>query len=136
MHKPELNLLSIKAIYSSRTEVPSSPSNSSVTSSCYKNVERSHLRLEDLATTSQGNVAGTTFSLVSPYTHHLILCIAVTSCSNEARHSTVSSESQNLAILSPFDEQEEWHKISEILNSFGTNLGADVKESTTPNNCK
>lgn len=41
----------------------------------------------------------------------------------------------NLAILSPFDEQEEWHKISEILNSFGTNLGADVKESTTPNNC-
>ena len=54
------------------------------------------------------------------------------------RHSTISTGSeatQNLAILSPFDEQEEWHKISEILNSFGA-VGADIKESTTPNNCK
>ena len=51
------------------------------------------------------------------------------------RHST-GSESQNLSILSPFDEKEEWHKISEIINSFGANIGTDVKESTTPNNCK
>lgn len=29
-------------------------------------------------------------------------------------------------ILSPFDEQEEWAKISEIMASFGTDLGKDV----------
>lgn len=37
-----------------------------------------------------------------------------------------SSSDKNLSILSPFDEQEEWAKISEILNSFGT---APVRES-------
>ena len=57
------------------------------------------------------------------------------SFSDHNRHST-GSESQNLSILSPFDEKEEWHKISEIINSFGTTIGTDVKESTTPNNCK
>ena len=60
---------------------------------------------------------------------------STTTASSHNRYST-GSESQNLSILSPFDEQEEWHKISEILNSFGTNLGSSVKESTTPNNCK
>jgi ankyrin repeat and SAM domain-containing protein 1 len=33
---------------------------------------------------------------------------------------------KSLAILSPFDEQEEWAKISEIMASFGTGL---VRES-------
>ena len=45
-------------------------------------------------------------------------------------------------ILSPFDEQEEWSKISQIINSFGADIGkqtADTKdavgkEMTTPNN--
>ena len=52
---------------------------------------------------------------------------------------STGSETQNLSILSPFDEKEEWHKISEIINSFGATIGTDaavVKESTTPNNCK
>jgi hypothetical protein len=35
-------------------------------------------------------------------------------------------KSQCLSILSPFDEQEEWAKISEIMASFGTGL---VRES-------
>lgn len=34
--------------------------------------------------------------------------------------------SKNLSILSPFDEQEEWAKISEIMASFGSSL---VRES-------
>lgn len=42
----------------------------------------------------------------------------------------------SLAILSPFDEKEEWHKISKIIDSFGTDIGTDVKDSTTPHNCK
>ena len=50
--------------------------------------------------------------------------------------SASASASESLSILSPFDEKEEWHKISEILNSFGSNIGKDVKASTTPNNCK
>ena len=73
-----------------------------------------------------------------PFINRLLFsdhCGISTTASGHNRHST-GSESQNLSILSPFDEQEEWHKISEILNSFGTNLGANVKESTTPNNCK
>jgi hypothetical protein len=35
-------------------------------------------------------------------------------------------KAQSLSILSPFDEQEEWAKISEIMASFGTGL---VRES-------
>lgn len=35
-------------------------------------------------------------------------------------------DSKTLSILSPFDEQEEWAKISEIMASFGTGL---VRES-------
>ncbi len=35
-----------------------------------------------------------------------------------------------------FDEKAEWTKISEIIDSFGVDIGADVKESTTPNNCE
>lgn len=40
--------------------------------------------------------------------------------------STGTSTDKTLAILSPFDEQEEWAKISEIMASFGTGL---VRES-------
>ena len=43
---------------------------------------------------------------------------------------SASAASESLSILSPFDEKEEWHKISEILNSFGSNIGKDVKAST------
>ena len=42
----------------------------------------------------------------------------------------------NLVILSPFDEQEEWQKITKIIDSFGTDIGTAVKSSATPNNCK
>jgi len=37
-----------------------------------------------------------------------------------------ADKGQSLSILSPFDEQEEWAKISEIMASFGTGL---VRES-------
>ena len=44
-------------------------------------------------------------------------------------------------ILSPFNEQEEWSKISQIINSFGADIGKQTSESkdagkemTTPNN--
>ncbi|XP_075234156.1 ankyrin repeat and SAM domain-containing protein 1A-like [Lycorma delicatula] len=40
--------------------------------------------------------------------------------------SSSTSQDKSLAILSPFDEQEEWAKISEIMASFGTGL---VRES-------
>ena len=40
------------------------------------------------------------------------------------------------SILAPFDEKEEWHKISKIIDSFGADIGTSVKASTTPNNCK
>lgn len=33
------------------------------------------------------------------------------------------AEQKNIGVLSPFDEQEEWAKISEIMASFGTGLG-------------
>jgi hypothetical protein len=36
------------------------------------------------------------------------------------------SDDTNLSLMSPFDEQEEWAKISEIMASFGTGL---VRES-------
>lgn len=62
------------------------------------------------------------------------------SSSSSANNSSVSSsaapetkrpseeppDSKTLSILSPFDEQEEWAKISEIMASFGTGL---VRES-------
>ena len=57
------------------------------------------------------------------------------SSSRSGRGETVSTGSgsgpggdkgQSLSILSPFDEQEEWAKISEIMASFGTGL---VRES-------
>ena len=68
----------------------------------------------------------------------LVLHISFYKFTDHNRLST-GSETQNLSILSPFDEKEEWHKISEIINSFGATIGTDaavVKESTTPNNCK
>jgi hypothetical protein len=43
------------------------------------------------------------------------------SCKN--RLSRESDKSINLSILSPFDEQEEWSKISQIINSFGADIG-------------
>lgn len=49
--------------------------------------------------------------------------------SNSSSSSTSSSageKDKNLSILSPFDEQEEWAKIQEIMASFGTGL---VRES-------
>jgi ankyrin repeat and SAM domain-containing protein 1 len=42
------------------------------------------------------------------------------------RHGSQGVVDKSLAILSPFDEQEEWAKISEIMASFGTGL---VRES-------
>ena len=53
----------------------------------------------------------------------------------ENRLSTGSVE-KSAAVLSPFDEKEEWNKISKIIDSFGADIGTDVKKSTTPNNCK
>uniref|UniRef100_A0A1B6EDU6 PID domain-containing protein n=1 Tax=Clastoptera arizonana TaxID=38151 RepID=A0A1B6EDU6_9HEMI len=46
--------------------------------------------------------------------------------SQEDPTSSATSADKTLAILSPFDEQEEWAKISEIMASFGTGL---VRES-------
>lgn len=52
------------------------------------------------------------------------------SCSRSGGSGAVSGsgidKSQCLSILSPFDEQEEWAKISEIMKSFGSGL---VRES-------
>ncbi|KAG8221866.1 hypothetical protein J437_LFUL003242 [Ladona fulva] len=42
----------------------------------------------------------------------------------------VADDGKSLSILSPFDEQEEWNKISEIMASFGTRL---VRESVFVN---
>ena len=53
----------------------------------------------------------------------------------ENRESTTESGG-SLSILSPFDEKEEWNKISAIIDSFGDDIGKDVKDSTTPNNCE
>ena len=50
---------------------------------------------------------------------------------------TQSTESGgSLSILSPFDEKEEWNKISAIIESFGDDIGKDIKDSSTPNNCE
>jgi hypothetical protein len=38
--------------------------------------------------------------------------------------------------LSPFDEKEEWNKISKIIDSFGADIATDVKKMSTPNNCE
>lgn len=45
---------------------------------------------------------------------------------DQGRHGSQGVVDKSLAILSPFDEQEEWAKISEIMASFGTGL---VRES-------
>ena len=81
------------------------------------------------------NLASIFYLFNTYFASNILSEYSATTASSHNRYST-GSESQNLSILSPFDEQEEWHKISEILNSFGTNLGSSVKESTTPNNCK
>ena len=58
--------------------------------------------------------------------------------SESIQTSVNSDKSQN--ILSPFDEQEEWSKISKILNSFGADIGNqtessnNTKDASTPNN--
>jgi len=57
--------------------------------------------------------------------------------SSQNRMSRGSDKSQSLSILSPFDEQEEWSKISQIINSFGEDIGKQTengKEANTPNN--
>ena len=45
------------------------------------------------------------------------------------RASRGSEASQSLSILSPFDEQEEWSKISQIINSFGADIGKQTDSS-------
>ena len=54
------------------------------------------------------------------------------------RVSQSSDKSQSLSILSPFDEQEEWSKISQIIDSFGADIGKQTEggrgDATTPNN--
>jgi hypothetical protein len=47
-----------------------------------------------------------------------------------------SQQPAGKSVFSPFDEKEEWNKISKIIDSFGADIGASVKTSTTPNNCK
>ena len=47
-----------------------------------------------------------------------------------------TQQSTGKSMWSPFDEKEEWNKISKIIDSFGADIGASVKASTTPNNCK
>lgn len=56
--------------------------------------------------------------------------------SNRASQSSDKS-SQSLSILSPFDEHEEWSKISQIIDSFGADIGKQTetgKDASTPNN--
>lgn len=45
-----------------------------------------------------------------------------------------SSEQANSVVLSPFDEQEEWAKISEIMAAFGTDLLNDGCNNGTKSN--
>ena len=45
------------------------------------------------------------------------------------RASKGSETSQSLSILSPFDEVEEWSKISQIINSFGADIGKQTDSS-------
>ena len=64
---------------------------------------------------------------------------ASSSISNGAPKSSCSSQPQHpsgTSVWSPFDEKEEWNKISKIIDSFGSDIGASVKTSITPNNCK
>ena len=60
-------------------------------------------------------------------------------CDSESNRASQSSDkSQSLSILSPFDEQEEWSKISQIIDSFGADIGKQTESSgrdaLTPNN--
>lgn len=43
-----------------------------------------------------------------------------------------ASKQSNSTVLSPFDEQEEWAKISEIMAAFGTDLLIDGNNETKP----
>jgi hypothetical protein len=85
-----------------------------------------------------GNFVGATSSL-APQHHQAVLHpqppIAETQQQEQNRLSIGSIE-KSAAILSPFDEKEEWNKISKIIDSFGADIGSDIKKSTTPNNCK
>ena len=61
------------------------------------------------------------------------------SCTNGTTKIAGSSQPQQSSgksVWSPFDEKEEWNKISQIIDSFGSDIGANVKTSITPNNCK
>ncbi|RZF41912.1 hypothetical protein LSTR_LSTR005680 [Laodelphax striatellus] len=55
-----------------------------------------------------------------------VVSSVTSSSSSTSSAALASSADKTLAILSPFDEQEEWAKISEIMASFGTGL---VRES-------
>ncbi len=54
---------------------------------------------------------------------------------NNIGNGGVSKQTNNSAVLSPFDEQEEWAKISEIMAAFGTDLLIDGSSNngTKPN---
>ena len=82
-----------------------------------------------------GNFVGATSSLATQYHQaqlHPQLPIPESQQQEQNRLSTGSIEK----ILSPFDEKEEWNKISKIIDSFGADIGSDIKKSTTPHNCK
>ena len=56
---------------------------------------------------------------------------------DRSRRTEESEKSESVPILSPFNEQEEWSKISQILNSFGADIGSQTeggKDASTPNN--
>ncbi|KAG4073307.1 hypothetical protein HA402_002652 [Bradysia odoriphaga] len=53
---------------------------------------------------------------------------------NSIGNGAASKQTNNSAVLSPFDEQEEWAKISEIMAAFGTDLLIDGSNNgTRPN---
>ena len=52
---------------------------------------------------------------------------SVEESSEPNRGSRGSEAGQSLAMLSPFDEQEEWSKISQIINSFGADIGKQTE---------
>ena len=49
----------------------------------------------------------------------------------------LGSSSKSTSLTTSFDEESEWHKITKIIDDFGSDIGK-IKTSicTTPNNCK
>ena len=62
----------------------------------------------------------------------------VESKSNPAAKNNDASQNVTASVLSPFNEDEEWSKISQIINTFGADIGQTTennsKEASTPNN--